>query len=171
MKRFTISLDDDIAEKLEELMRERGYQNRSEAFRDMLRDIFASKQLARGDAQALAIVSYSYNHHKRQLSERINELQHERMDLVISTLHIHVTHETCAETIFIRGPMSEIESFALSIIAVPGVHYGKINLIPEGMESEEEPADHDHGEEHGHAHEHPHAHPHPHSHEHGNEES
>ena len=82
MKRFTISLDDDLAVQLDRLMKERNYSNRSEVFRDILRDIIAKEDLTRGDAEALAVVSYSFNHHKRQLTERMNEIQHANIGLV-----------------------------------------------------------------------------------------
>ena len=129
MKRFTISLDDDLAVQLDRLMKERNYSNRSEVFRDILRDIIAKEDLTRGDAEALAVVSYSFNHHKRQLTERMNEIQHANIGLVVTAMHVHVSHEVCSETIILRGPVSEIQSLALSIVSAPGVHYGKINLM------------------------------------------
>ena len=155
MKRFTISLDDDLAVQLDRLMKERNYSNRSEVFRDILRDIIAKEDLTRGDAEALAVVSYSFNHHKRQLTERMN---------------VHVSHEVCSETIILRGPVSEIQSLALSIVSAPGVHYGKINLIPvvpdEGDHDHPHEHEHDHGHSHDHTDEHAHALPHTHQHTH-----
>ena len=117
MKRFTISLDDDLAVQLDRLMKERNYSNRSEVFRDILRDIIAKEDLTRGDAEALAVVSYSFNHHKRQLTERMNEIQHANIGLVVTAMHVHVSHEVCSETIILRGPVSEIQSLALSIVS------------------------------------------------------
>lgn len=143
MKRFTISLDDDLAVQLDRLMKERNYSNRSEVFRDILRDIIAKEDLTRGDAEALAVVSYSFNHHKRQLTERMNEIQHANIGLVVTAMHVHVSHEVCSETIILRGPVSEIQSLALSIVSAPGVHYGKINLIPVVPDE----GDHDHPHE------------------------
>ena len=80
MKRFTISLDDDLAVQLDRLMKERNYSNRSEVFRDILRDIIAKEDLTRGDAEALAVVSYSFNHHKRQLTDCFRSPVHQRSD-------------------------------------------------------------------------------------------
>ena len=154
MKRFTISLDDDLAVQLDRLMKERNYSNRSEVFRDILRDIIAKEDLTRGDAEALAVVSYSFNHHKRQLTERMNEIQHANIGLVVTAMHVHVSHEVCSETIILRGPVSEIQSLALSIVSAPGVHYGKINLIPVVPDE----GDHDHPHEHEHDHGHHHHH-------------
>ena len=86
-------------------------------------------------------------------------------------MHVHVSHEVCSETIILRGPVSEIQSLALSIVSAPGVHYGKINLIPvvpdEGDHDHPHEHEHDHGHSHDHTDEHAHAlpHTHPHTHE------
>ena len=114
------------------------------------------------------MVSYSFNHHKRQLTERMNEIQHANIGLVVTAMHIHVSHEVCSETIILRGPVSEIQSLALSIVSAPGVHYGKINLIP--VEPDEENHDHPHDHEHSHDHADGHSHAHPHTHPHTHED-
>ena len=112
-----LELRERVQASLDRLMKERNYSNRSEVFRDILRDIIAKEDLTRGDAEALAVVSYSFNHHKRQLTERMNEIQHANIGLVVTAMHVHVSHEVCSETIILRGPVSEIQSLALDCLS------------------------------------------------------
>ena len=121
-QRITISLDEDQAAKFDQLIAERGYENRSEAFRDLIRAAEAS--------QTLAVVSYVYNHHERQLSMRLTQEQHEHGDLVISQMHAHIGHEDCMEAVFLKGTVAEVRAFADKLIAEPGIRHGSINIIP-----------------------------------------
>jgi nickel-responsive transcriptional regulator NikR len=100
MERFTISLDEKLASEFDRLIRERGYLNRSEAVRDMLRGKLDTLRLE--DQQApfcVASLSYVYNHHERDLAERLTELQHDHHDLVVASTHVHLDHENCLETV------------------------------------------------------------------------
>ena len=105
-QRITISLDEDQAAKFDQLIAERGYENRSEAFRDLIRAAEASQTLSDppSGATCVAVVSYVYNHHERQLSMRLTQEQHEHGDLVISQMHAHLGHEDCMEAVFLRAP-------------------------------------------------------------------
>lgn len=131
MQRLTISLDDRLAAELDELMRLRGYSSRSEAFRDMLRRELG-QQAATADPQApfIAVLSYVYDHHERQLATRLTELQHDHHELTVSTMHAHLSHDECVETAILRGPPGVLNDFAQSVIAQTGVRHGSINLIP-----------------------------------------
>ena len=131
MQRLTISLDDDLAAAFDELMRRRGYANRSEAVRDLLRRELGENDLSSGAArQCVAVLSYVFDHHERQLSSRLTSLQHDHHDLAIATLHAHISHEDCVETVILRGVSSEVEAFANSVIAETGVRHGHVQLIP-----------------------------------------
>ena len=124
-QRITISLDEDQAAKFDQLIAERGYENRSEAFRDLIR---AADPPA--GATCVAVVSYVYNHHERQLSMRLTQEQHEHGDLVISQMHAHIGHEDCMEAVFLKGTVAEVRAFADKLIAEPGIRHGSINIIP-----------------------------------------
>lgn len=159
MQRLTISLDDDLATRFDELIARRGYDNRSEAFRDMVRQLLAADEFRQGSQrECVAVVSYAYNHHARQLSMRLTEHQHEHTDLVISTMHVHVTHSDCAESVVIRGPYARVRAVSESIIAEPGIKHGGINIIP--VEEEDAPEADEKGHDHGHDSAHDHAHGH-----------
>jgi CopG family transcriptional regulator, nickel-responsive regulator len=147
MERFTISLDEKLASEFDKLIRERGYLNRSEAVRDMLRGKMDTLRLQ--DSQApfcVASLSYVYNHHERDLAERLTELQHNHHDLVVATTHVHLDHDNCLETVMLRGKTEVVRRFADALIAERGVRHGQINLVP---------VDEDAGHGHGHVHSHP----------------
>jgi CopG family transcriptional regulator, nickel-responsive regulator len=136
MERFTISLDETLAKDFDELIRARGYANRSEAVRDMLRRELESQRLEHDEAPtSVACLSYVYNHHERQLSERLTEHQHHAHDLVVSTMHVHLDHDNCLETLILRGHTEEVRHLADHIAAERGVRHGQLNLIPADMES------------------------------------
>ena len=142
MKRLTISLDDELADSFEALVRARGYENRSEAFRDLLRQDLGNVRLRdRPDEPCVATLSYVYNHHQRQLAMRLTDLQHEHHELTISTTHAHLDHEHCIETTILRGRTDAVRAFAQSVISRPGVSHGHLHVVPMA-------AHHAHGHEH-----------------------
>lgn len=151
MERFTISLSENLAEQFDELIRKRGYQNRSEAVRDMLRDQLEKHRLDHEEAPfCVAALSYVYNHHARDLAERIMSLQHKHHHIVMSAMHVHLDHDNCMETVILRGFTSEVSAFANALMAEPEVRHGKLNVVPVDMEEGK----------HGHGHLHMHTHPH-----------
>lgn len=131
MQRLTISLDDDLAAAFDELAQKRGYANRSEAIRDLLRRELGESELAAGDAkECVAVLSYVFDHHERQLSSRLTDMQHDHHDLAVATMHAHISHEDCVETVILRGRTSQVRAFGQSVIAETGVRHGQLQLIP-----------------------------------------
>ncbi len=138
MERFTISLDESLAQEFDAFMRERGYANRSEAVRDLLRHTLETYRLAQEAAPyCIANLSYLYNHHERRLAERLTDLQHHAHDLVVSSMHIHLDHDHCLETLFLRGATPEVRALAEKISAERGVRHGQMNLVPVQIEAVE----------------------------------
>ena len=149
MERFTISLSESLAREFDELIRKKGYQNRSEAVRDMLRDLLKSDRLERHEAPyCVAALSYVYNHHARDLAERLTALQHQHHHLVLSTMHVHLDHDNCLETLMLRGATGEVSAFANALMAEPQVRHGRLNLVPVDMDED----GHDHHHHHHHVH-------------------
>ena len=144
MDRFTISLDTDLAREFDELIAARGYQNRSEAVRDLLRHELEAYRLERDESRfCIANVSYVYNHHEHDLAERLAHLQHEHHNLTVSTMHAHLDHEHCIETVILRGPTTQVRRFADALIAERGVRHGLLNLVA----AEEDARGHIHADE------------------------
>ena len=130
MQRFTISLDEHLAEDFDQLIAERGYANRSEAVRDLLRaELERSRQSMPQGLQCVACLSYVYNHHERELGERLTTMHHAHHDLTLATMHAHLDHEHCLETVLLRGPAAQVRSLADAVRAERGVHHGQLNLI------------------------------------------
>jgi CopG family nickel-responsive transcriptional regulator len=130
MERFTISLDEELAAAFDALISQRGYTTRSEAVRDILRDRLQRRdQTSDGNGFCVASLSYVYNHHERQLAERLAELQHAHHELTVATMHVHLDHDECLETVSLKGPARTVRQFAEKIIAEKGVRHGQLNLV------------------------------------------
>ena len=136
MERITISLGAELAAEFDRLIADRGYRNRSEAVRDLLRAHLEQARQERGGAKhCVASLSYVYNHHERDLAERLTALQHEQHDLAVATLHAHLDHENCLESVILRGPTAAVRSFADALVAERGVRHGQLNLIDVELDS------------------------------------
>ena len=130
MERFTISLDEKLAHEFDSLISDRGYENRSEAVRDLLRAELERTWRQRAPAgDCIACLSYVFNHHEHDLAERITSLHHEHHELTVSTMHAHLDHDHCLETVILKGDTREVQHFADSVCAERGVHHGKVNVI------------------------------------------
>ena len=131
MQRTTITLDDDLMERLDEFMRERGYANRSEAIRDLARAGLEQVTLeAAPRSQCLAAAIYVYDHEARELASRLTRAAHEHHDLSLATLHVHLDHDSCMEVTVLRGEVGEVRHFADHVIAERGVRHGRLVLVP-----------------------------------------
>ena len=147
MDRFTISLAPRLAEEFDRLVHDRGYQSRSEAVRDILRaQLRARRESGDPAGPCVAALSYVYNHHERDLAERLASLQHEQHELIVSTMHAHLDHEHCIETVILKGRARAVREFADLLTAERGVRHGQLNLV-----SAELGPEHSHG---GHRHRH-----------------
>ena len=132
MERITISLDEALAREFDALIARRGYQNRSEAFRDLLREHLETARQSEaggGAGQCVANLSYVYDHHARDLAERLTSLQHEHHDLTVATMHAHLDHDNCLESVILRGPTGAVRAFADALTAERGVRHGQINIV------------------------------------------
>lgn len=131
MERITISLDSDLANDFDALIRERGYASRSEAIRDLLRGHLQQwAQQRDADGHCIATLSFVYNHEARDLGERLKRLQHEHHELTVSSMHAHLDHDQCIETLILQGRIERVRRFAEAMIAERGVRHGQLNLIP-----------------------------------------
>ncbi|WP_295544175.1 nickel-responsive transcriptional regulator NikR [uncultured Thiohalocapsa sp.] len=131
MQRVTITLDDDLNAAFERFRAEHGYANRSEAVRDLIRERLQTEHLRRAPAgHCVATLSYVYNHHERALASRLTEAHHHHHDLAVSTLHVHLDHDHCLETVVLRGATDRVRAFADAVIAQPGVRHGRLSVLP-----------------------------------------
>jgi CopG family nickel-responsive transcriptional regulator len=125
LKRFGVSMEEDLLAEFDRLIQRKGYATRSEALRDLARGALAEEVLADESAEAVATVSLVYNHHVPNLSRKLTEVQHQALDLIASTLHVHLDEDECLETLVLRGRYGRVRELADKLISVKGVKYGK----------------------------------------------
>ena len=130
MQRITITIDDDLLAGVDRLMEQRGYASRSEAMRDILRDRLDREALSTPGTPCLAALSYVYDHETRALAQRLVQAQHDRHDLTIASLHVHVDHDACLEVAVLRGPAADITQLADTLTAQRGVRHASLHMVP-----------------------------------------
>ncbi len=132
VERIGISLEKNLLSRFDKLIAGKGYQSRSEAIRDLVREQLSSEQLDNPSANAVAAVCLVYDHHASNLMKKLTALQHSHLLQVISSLHIHLGRHDCMEIIVLKGRTGQIKKVADSIISQKGVKLGKINFVPAG---------------------------------------
>ncbi|MGZ8463613.1 MAG: nickel-responsive transcriptional regulator NikR [Candidatus Deferrimicrobiaceae bacterium] len=130
--RFGVSLDERLLAKFDRLIGGKGYANRSEAIRDLIRESLVRKQWELGDADAVGTLTLVYGHETRELEERLTELQHAHFRTIVSTLHVHLDAHHCLEVLILRGKAALLKSIADRLIGTRGVKHGTFSATAEG---------------------------------------
>jgi CopG family nickel-responsive transcriptional regulator len=125
--RFGVSMEQDLLEEFDRLMFNRKYTNRSEALRDLIRDSLIAQEWTE-DKETVGTVTIVYDHHVRDLTDKLTEIQHHYHHLVLSSLHVHLDHDHCLEVLVVRGKGSAIKKIADTLIALKGVKHGKLAM-------------------------------------------
>jgi CopG family transcriptional regulator, nickel-responsive regulator len=155
-ERFTVSVEPMLAQDFDDFIKRKGYSNRSEAVRDLIRGALASERLALDSGgSCVGVLSYMYDHHERELSKRLTQAHHAHYNLTVTTLHMHLDHDLCVESVLLRGDAGDVQAFAESVMARPGIRHGQLHRIPLDPAPEQRSAATPH-----HGHGHPHVHPH-----------
>lgn len=131
LKRFSISLDEQLLEQFDGYIRPRGYSNRSEAVRDLIRKMLVNEEWEQ-DSEVVGVVSIVYNHHQPQLQEKITDLQHKYHQLITSTTHVHMEHHNCLEVTIVKGRATLVRELAEKLMALRGVKDGKLAMSSTG---------------------------------------
>lgn len=131
MERLTISLDNQLSKQFDDLMHARGYTNRSEAMRDLIREKLETERLKEwNEGHCIATLTYIYNHHENDLATRIASAQHDHHDLILSSMHVHMDHDDCLEVAILRGAIRRVKNFANLVTATRGVRHGNLHMVP-----------------------------------------
>jgi CopG family nickel-responsive transcriptional regulator len=149
LSRIGIALDSELLKRFDRSIARRGYTNRSEAFRDLIRDRLVTEQTAAPDAIVVGTVTLIYDHHASGITEKLTEVQHEHHELVVSTSHAHLDHDSCLEVLIVHGKSAKVEQFADLLIGLKGVQHGRLVMTVPAHAIE-------HTHEHGHKHSHKH---------------
>lgn len=145
--RTAISLDRDLLREFDQIIEEKGYSSRSEAIRDLVRDLSVKTDIAR-NRLIVATLTLVYDHHQPQLSEQLIEAQHHYEGKVLATTHVHLDARNCLEVIILKGRGSEVQRFADRLLSLRGVKHGKL-VMTTTKQSRQEAGKHSHS---GHKH-------------------
>ena len=143
LSRIGIALDSDLLKRFDRSIGRRGYTNRSEAFRDLIRDRLVTEQTATPDATVVGTVTLIYDHHASGITEKLTEAQHAHHELVVSTSHAHLDHDSCLEVLIVHGKSAQVAQFADCLIGLKGVQHGRLVMTVPTHAIEHKHASHD----------------------------
>jgi CopG family nickel-responsive transcriptional regulator len=129
LERVGISLEDSLLAQFDRLIKRRGYANRSEAIRDLIREQMVQQEWTehgKDNAERVAVVMLVYDHDSSSLAQKLTHIQHEHHGTVVSALHVHLDEHNCLEVLILRGGASEILSMGESLVSTKGVKFGKV---------------------------------------------
>ena len=126
LSRIGVSIDSKLLHRFDSFIADQGYDNRSEAFRDLIRDRLIGSAVTPSNALVVGTVTLIYDHHTRLLPEKLTDLQHESHAIVISTLHAHLDHKNCLEVVVLRGKSRDVQKLADRLISTKGVQHGRL---------------------------------------------
>ena len=130
--RFGMSLPEELLRKFDSLMKRKGYSNRSEALRDLIRDRLVEEEWKASGKETVGTVTLVYDHHSSDLQEKLTALQHHNVKNIISSTHIHLDEHNCLEVLIVRGKSKKVREIADKLIATKGVKHGKLVMTTTG---------------------------------------
>ena len=134
LSRIGVAIDSVLLEKFDKLIGRRGYTNRSEAFRDLIREELVEEAWESPAAPVVGTVTLVYDHHVRLLSEKLTAIQHDYHHSILSTLHVHLDHDHCLEVLVVRGQSAVVRKVADILISTKGVKHGRLTITTTGKE-------------------------------------
>ena len=134
LARIGVAIDSDLLAKFDELILQRGYTNRSEAFRDLIREELVRKTWETPESEVVGTVTLVYDHHVRMLGDRLTDIQHNHHHNILSTLHVHLDHNNCLEVLVVKGKAKAVQKIADALISTKGVKHGRLILTTAGKD-------------------------------------
>jgi len=132
--RFTVSVPTDLGKQLDEMTRDKGYDNRSLAVGDLIRAGLVDHRQNLGNQEIVGTITLVYDHHKQHVQATLTDIQHDHHEVIISTLHVHLDHDNCLEVLVVRGKAGTIKKIADELIAAKGVKHGKLTVTSSGKD-------------------------------------
>ncbi len=136
VSRFGVSIDSQLGKRFDDYIKKKGYLNRSEAIRDMIRDVLVEDQWEAGKQETVGTITIVYNHHTRELDHALTDRQHQSFHQIVSALHVHLDAHNCLEVLVVKGKSHEIRKIADRLIGTKGVKHGKLVMTTTGKELE-----------------------------------
>ncbi|SDB29398.1 CopG family transcriptional regulator, nickel-responsive regulator [Desulfonatronum thiosulfatophilum] len=134
--RFGVSLDSDLLEKFDVLCDERSYQTRSEAIRDLIRNMLIQKEWEDLGGETAGTLTIVYDHHHSDLAQKLTEQQHDYLDIIVASMHVHLDHSNCMEILVLRGTGEKLRELGAKMTSTKGVKHGTLNLTTTGKNLE-----------------------------------
>ncbi|ADT83660.1 nickel-responsive transcriptional regulator NikR [Thermococcus barophilus] len=132
--RFGVSIPQDLLAKFDKIIDEKGYTNRSEAIRDLIRDFIVRHEWEVGDEEVAGTITIVYNHDEAEVVKELLDLQHDYIDEIVSSLHVHMDEHNCLEVVVVKGKATRIKKIAERLISLKGVKHGKLVMTTTGRE-------------------------------------
>ena len=130
LKRFSVSMEGQLLRKFDDLVQLKGYENRSEAVRDLVRDALFQHSWEKDEQIVAGSITLFYDHHQKNLLDDLTKLQHSMHDNILATTHFHLNHASCLELIIVKGKAKEIQQLSNKLTSLKGVQYGKFTAAP-----------------------------------------
>jgi CopG family nickel-responsive transcriptional regulator len=150
--RFSVSLESDLLGRFDKFCEAGQFETRSEAVRQLIRERLTAQAVASDAADVAASLTLVYDHHKTRLTDRMLDVQHDHAEHVVSSMHVHLTHDLCMEVIVLRGPAGELQKLAAELSGMKGIHQAQLVIIRADDATDGDAHDHDHGGRHSHRH-------------------
>lgn len=134
--RFGVSLNSKLLKKFDFLIEKEGYENRSEAIRDLIRERLVDDEWKDDERETVGVFSLVYNHHKHGLTKHVNSIQHKYLDVIKSSTHLHINHDNCLEVIILMGKSRDIKIVSALLSSTKGIKHGKLIMTSKGTDIE-----------------------------------
>ncbi|MFO1512952.1 MAG: nickel-responsive transcriptional regulator NikR [Verrucomicrobiota bacterium] len=132
--RISVSLPQKLLSQYDEMVKEKGYDDRSPAVADMMRAQLVEHREKTGHGEIAGTITLVYDHHTQHVQEALTEIQHDHHDVIVSTMHVHLDHHNCLEVLVVRGKATQIKKIADKLIAAKGVKHGKLTVTSTGKD-------------------------------------
>jgi CopG family transcriptional regulator, nickel-responsive regulator len=126
LSRIGIAIDENLLARFDRFIAKQGYTNRSEAFRDLIRDRLVTAAVETPETPVVGTITLIYDHHSRLLPEKLTNLQHDHHELIISTTHVHLDHNTCLEVLVVKGASKQVQKLSDLLVGAKGVQHGRL---------------------------------------------
>lgn len=130
--RFGVSIDEKLLSRFDTIITNKGYVNRSEAIRDLIRDMLVSEDVANPESESIGTLTLVYSHDVHELSEKLNDIQHHYHRIIVSTTHIHLDEHNCLEVLILKGKARDVQTIADKLLAIKNVRHGKLSVTSAG---------------------------------------
>lgn len=134
LARFGVSLDEALLEPFDKLCKSKGYSNRSEAIRDLIRKALVQEAWQTSEGQGAGTLTLVYDHHKNDLARRLMHMQHDDHEIIVTTLHVHLDHYNCLEVLVLKGEAARVRALAERLISCRGVKHGTFSMTTTGQD-------------------------------------